>query len=217
MIELSTVRPFFEDKPDVLQEILGRYPDYGRRSALMPLLWEVQRAERYVSEARIAEIADILDLTATEVRGVMSFYSTYHGDPVGRYHLQVCATLSCKLAGADELADHLEDTLGLVPGETDAEGRFSLQKVECLGSCTTAPVLQINDAYYERVGRADVDALINAMKHDALPEPARVRAGDNEGYGAGGPPAAPTGPTAPTDPTGPTDPTRPADAGEEDA
>jgi NADH-quinone oxidoreductase subunit E len=213
MIELSTVRPFFEDKPDVLQEILGRYPDYGRRSALMPLLWEVQRAERYVSEARIAEIADILDLTATEVRGVMSFYSTYHGDPVGRYHLQVCATLSCKLAGADELADHLEDTLGLVPGETDAEGRFSLQKVECLGSCTTAPVLQINDAYYERVGRADVDALINAMKRDDLPDPGRVRAGDNEGYGAGGPPAAATT----TDPTDPTDPTRPADAGEEDA
>lgn len=219
MIELSTARPFFEDKPDVLEAILGRYPEYGRRSALMPLLWEVQRAERYVSEARIAEIAAILDLTATEVRGVMSFYSTYHGEPVGRYHLQVCATLSCKLAGADELADHLEDTLGLVPGETDAEGRFSLQKVECLGSCTTAPVLQINDAYYERVGRADVDALIEAMKRDALPEPARVRAGDNEGYGAAGPatPTDPTDPTAPTDPAGPTGATRPADAGEEDA
>lgn len=207
MIELSTAPPFFEDKPEVLEEILGRYPDYGRRSALMPLLWEVQRAERYVSEARIAEIADILDLTATEVRGVMSFYSTYHGEPVGRYHLQVCATLSCKLAGADELADYLEDTLGLVPGETDAEGRFSLQKVECLGSCTTAPVLQINDAYYERVGRADVDALIDAMKRDDLPAPARVRAGDNEGAGAAGPAA----PTAPTDPIGP------AAAGEEDA
>ena len=189
MIELQTARPFFEDNPELLQEILGRYPDYGRRSALMPLLWEVQRAERYVSEARIAEIADILDLTATEVRGVMSFYSTYHGDPVGRYHLQVCATLSCKLAGADQLTDYLEDTLGLVPGETDAEGRFSLQKVECLGSCTTAPVLQVNDTYYERVGRADVDALLAAMKEDVLPEPARVRAGDNERFG----PAAPAG------------------------
>ena len=180
MRQLPTVTPFFAGKQDLLEEILGRYPDYGRRSALMPLLWEVQRAERHVSEARIAEIAEILGLHATEVKGVMSFYGTYHEHPVGRYHLQVCRTLSCALAGADEMADFLEEELDLVNGETDAEGRFSLQYVECLGSCGTAPVLQVNDTYFERVSRSRCRALLDAMRRDALPEPTRERGGDNE-------------------------------------
>lgn len=184
MQQLPTLTPFFADKQPLLEEILGRYPEYGRRSAIMPLLWEVQRAERHVSEARVAEIAEILGLHATEVKGVMSFYSTYHDHPVGRYHLQVCRTLSCSLAGADELAHFLEDELDLVNGETDAEGRFSLQYVECLGSCGTAPVLQVNDAYYERVSRSRCRALLDAMRRDALPAPTRERGGDNEGAGA---------------------------------
>jgi hypothetical protein len=95
----------------------------------------------------------------------MSFYSTYHEHPVGRYHLQVCRTLSCALAGADELYDFLAEETGLVSGETDAEGLFSLQNVECLGSCGTAPVLQVNDTYHERVGAL------------ALPPPAERAAG----------------------------------------
>ncbi len=181
MIELQSVPPFFEDKPELLQEILDRYPPYGRRSAVMPLLWEVQRAERHVSEARVVEIAEILDLHPTEVKGVMSFYSTYHGEPVGRWHLQVCSTLPCALAGSDALCDHLVRELGVVPGETDPEGRFSLQKVECLGSCTSAPVVQVNDAFYERVTRSRADALIEALRRDAPPEPWRERGGDAAG------------------------------------
>lgn len=178
MVELDTVPPFFAERQQLLGEILGRYPEYGRRSAVMPLLWEVQRAERFVSEARVEEIADILGIHPTEVRGVMSFYSTYHDHPVGRYHLQVCSTLSCSLAGSDELYDYLVEELGVVNGETDAEGRFSIQKVECLGSCTTAPVLQVNDTYYERVGKSRCAHLIGALRRDEPPEPWRERAGD---------------------------------------
>lgn len=181
MIELQTAPPFFADKPEALQEILDRYPAEGRRSALMPLLWEVQNAERHVSEARIHEIADILDITATEVKGVMSFYSTYHDYPVGTYHLQVCATLSCALAGSDEMYDHLSEQLGIVNGERDREGRFSLQKVECLGSCGTAPVLQVNDTYFERVTRNRCDHLIEALRRGETPEVWRERGGDTEG------------------------------------
>src|SRR5690606_18556453 len=154
MIELETTTPFFQDKQEVVDEILSRYPEEGRRSALMPLLWEVQRAERYISEARMHEIAEIVGITATEVKGVLSFYSTYHEQPVGRYHIQICSTLSCALAGADEMYDHLVNELGIVNGETDAEGRFSLQKAECVGSCGTAPVLLVNDTYYERVSKS---------------------------------------------------------------
>ncbi len=181
MIELKTVTPFFADKQERLEEILRRYPPEGRRSALMPLLWEVQNAERHVSEARMNEIADIIGINVTEVKGVMSFYSTYHEYPVGTYHLQVCSTISCSLAGADEMYDHLVDELGIVNGERDPEGRFSIQKVECLGSCGTAPVLQVNDTYYERVSRGRCAHLIEAMRRGELPEPWRERGSDIEG------------------------------------
>ena len=179
-MELPSLRPFFEDKPELVRDILDRYPPYGRRSALMPLMWEVQRAERHISEARLHEIADIVGVTLTEAKGVMSFYGTFHEQPIGRYHLQVCRTLSCKLAGADELVRFLVEQTGLVAGETDAEGRFSLQNVECLGSCGTAPVLQVNDTYFERVSRSRCRALLDAMRRDALPAPTRERGGDNE-------------------------------------
>jgi NADH-quinone oxidoreductase subunit E len=178
MVELKTVPPFFADKGALLAEILGRYPEYGRRSALMPLLWEVQRAERHVSEARVEEIAGILAIHATEVRGVMSFYSTYHDHPVGRYHLQVCSTLSCSLAGSDQLFDYLVEELGIVSGETDAAGRFSLQKVECLGSCTTAPVVQVNDTFYECLSRSRCAELLAALRRDKPPVPWREQGGD---------------------------------------
>ena len=181
MIELETTTPYFADKPEVVEEILSRYPKEGRRSALMPLLWEVQRNERYISEARMHEIADIVGITATEVKGVLSFYSTYHEQPVGKYHIQICSTLSCALAGANEMYDYLVNELGIVNGETDAEGRFSLQKAECVGSCGTAPVLLVNDTYYERVSRSRCQHLIEALRQDEMPEPWRERGGDTEG------------------------------------
>ena len=181
MIELGTVQGFFSDKEDLLNEILGRYPDYGRRSAIMPLLWEVQNAEKHVSEARIEEIAQILEIHATEVKGVMTFYSTYHEQPVGKYHLQICSTLSCALAGSDEMYDFISEETGLVNGETDGSGLFSLQKVECLGSCGTAPVLQVNDTYYERVTKSRCKALLETMRSGEMPKVERERGGDNQG------------------------------------
>ncbi|EYB68299.1 NADH-quinone oxidoreductase subunit E [Deinococcus phoenicis] len=138
----------------------------------MPLLREVQDAEGFVSEARMAEIAGLCGTTATEVRSVMSFYSTYHTLPTGRYHLQVCSTLMCALAGSDELWDHLVSVLDVQPGEVSPDGRFSVQKVECLGSCGTAPVVQLGDeGYYEQVTRAKCDRLLAAMRTDAPPPP----------------------------------------------
>lgn len=181
MLRLETVTAFFAERQELLADILGRYPDYGKRSAIMPLLWEVQRAERYVSEARVHEIAEILGIQATEVKGVMSFYSTYHEQPVGRYHLQVCSTLACSLHGSDDMYDFISEQTGLVNGETDREGLFSLQKVECLGSCTTAPVLQVNDSYYENMSKSRCQQLLEALRRGEMPEPWRERSGDNEG------------------------------------
>lgn len=179
MIELKTLPGYFDDKKELLDEILGRYPDYGRRSAVMPLLWEVQRQERFISEPRIAEIAHILGINPTEVKAVMSFYSTYHEQPVGKYHLQICSTLSCALAGSDEMYDFISEETGLVNGETDGLELFSLQKVECLGACGSAPVLQVNDTYYERLSRSGCKALLEALRGGHLPEPEKARGGDN--------------------------------------
>ena len=177
----SEVKPYFSDKQDTLNEILGRYPEYGQRSAVMPLLWEVQRAEKHISESRVEEIAHILDLNPTEVKGVMSFYSTYHEHPIGEYHLQICSTLSCSLAGSDEMYDFISEETGLVNGETSRDGKFSIQKVECLGSCGTAPVLQVNDVYYERVTKSGCQKLLEAFRNGEMPEPSRERGGDNVG------------------------------------
>lgn len=165
--------PYFSDKPQLVQDILARYPagEKGRRSALMPLLREVQDAFGYVAEAHLEEIAALVGTTATEVRSVMSFYSTYHTVPTGQYHLQVCMTLMCAQAGADELWDELTGTLDVQPGEVTHGGLFSVQKVECLGSCGTAPVVQLNDdGYYERVGPSKCAQLIAAMRRGAAPD-----------------------------------------------
>lgn len=178
-MELATLTPFFADKPLLLADILARYPSYGRRSALMPLLWEVQRAERHVSEARLHGIAELVGISPSEAKGAMSFYSTYHEQPVGRFHLQVCRTLSCKLRGADELYHYLVEQIGLVSGETDAQGHFSLQNVECLGSCGSAPVLQVNDTYHEGVSRSRAAALLASMRTGVEPPASPLRGGDN--------------------------------------
>ena len=165
---------YFDDKQPLVTEILGRYPatPQGKRSALMPLLREVQNAHGYVSDLHMHEIAALVGSTATEVRSVMSFYSTYSTVPTGTYHLQVCSTLMCSLAGSDELWDELVTQLDVQPGEVTPDGRFSVQKVECLGSCGTAPMMQINDlGYCENVTRQRCYELLAQMKSGVMPAP----------------------------------------------
>lgn len=163
---------YFDDKQLLVADIFARYPStpQGKRSALMPLLREVQDAQGYVSEGHMREIAALIGSTATEVRSVMSFYSTYHTVPTGKYHLQVCATLMCAQAGSDELWDELVSTLDVQPGELSQDGQFSVQKVECLGSCGTAPVMQLNDSgYYENVTKRKCHELLAQMRGGVTP------------------------------------------------
>ena len=156
---------FFANQPALVSDILSRYPTDRKRSAVMPLLREVQNAEGYVSDERITEIAGIIESTATEVKSVMSFYSTYSSIPTGKYHLQVCMTLSCALAGSDQLWDYLQDKLEISQGEVTSDGLFSLQRVECLGSCGTAPLMQISDAgYAECLTKKRTDILLEELK-----------------------------------------------------
>ena len=162
---------FFTTKPELVKDILSRYPASRSRSAVMPLLREVQNAEGYISDARVAEIAQIIGCTATEVKSVMSFYSTYSSSPTGKYHLQVCMTLSCALAGSDQMWDYLCQTLDLGVGDVTPDGLFSVQKVECLGSCGTAPLMQVSDTgYFECLTKKRLNALLEQMKNGILPE-----------------------------------------------
>ena len=126
-----------------IDSILSRYP--VKRSALIPMLYLAQQDEGYVSEAAMKEIAGLLRLTPPQVYETATFYTMLNLKPVGKFHLQVCKSLMCALAGSDTVIAWVKTKLGIGPGETTADGLFTLSTVECLAACGTAPMMQIND------------------------------------------------------------------------
>jgi NADH-quinone oxidoreductase E subunit len=150
--------PDFERRVDA---IVARYPE--PKAALLPVLWEVQRAQGHVDHAAQAWVARRLGVTPAHVHGCVTFYTMYKQRPSGTYHIQVCTTLSCMLRGSDDLVSHLERKLGIKVGETTKDGRFSLVRVECLGSCGTAPMFQLNDDYHENLTAERVDRLLDGL------------------------------------------------------
>jgi NADH-quinone oxidoreductase subunit E len=147
-----------------IDEILGRYP--VRRSALLPLLNLAQREEGYVSEAAMKEIAGILRLTPPQVYEVVTFYTMLRLKPAGTFHIQVCKSLMCALVGSDTLLQWLHARLAITPGGTTADGLFTLSTVECLASCGTGPMMQINDDYYEGVTEHKLDRILADLKRE---------------------------------------------------
>ena len=154
-----------EFKPAVVEEckkIISRYPQ--SRSAVLPLLYVAQREFGYVPKEAEQLVADLLELPPADVAGVVSFYTMFHRQPVGKYVVQVCRTLSCAIMGGDNLADHLQKKLDIGPGETTPDGKFTLKWVECLASCGTAPVVQINDDYHENLTIQELDRLLDSLR-----------------------------------------------------
>ncbi|MBI4400051.1 MAG: NADH-quinone oxidoreductase subunit NuoE [Nitrospirae bacterium] len=162
-----------------IDEILSRYP--VRRSAMLPLLTMAQREEGYVSEAAMKEIASILRVTPPQVYETVTFYTMLNLKPIGTFHIQVCKSLMCALVGSDSLLVWLQARLGIKPGETTPDRLFTLSTVECLASCGTGPMMQVNDDYYERLTEEKVDRILADLKRDGtsplksgpfiLPEP----------------------------------------------
>lgn len=149
---------------DLRQEIdaiAGNYPD--RRSAVMPALYLAQDKYGYLCRKALEEVADILDLPPIRVYEVATFYTLFHTEPVGRYHLQLCTNLSCMLRGSEGLLSQMCQELGIEPGQVTADGQFSITTVECLGSCGTAPVLQVNDRYYEDLAPEELSRLLQSL------------------------------------------------------
>jgi NADH-quinone oxidoreductase E subunit len=140
---------------------LAKYP--STRSAIIPLMFVVQRERGYLDAPGVTYLANRLGLRITDIWEVATFYSMLHTKPIGRYHIQVCRTLSCKLLGADDITRHCSERLGIKPGETTADGRFSLAEVECLGSCGTAPMFQVNFDYHENLTPEKVDQILDSL------------------------------------------------------
>jgi NADH-quinone oxidoreductase subunit E len=149
-----------------IDELLTRYP--SSRSALLPALWVVQEQYGWISLELQRYLAIRLGITPEQVREVVTFYSMYNDRPVGKYHLQVCCTTPCMLMGSDDVIGYLEKTLEIRRGQTTPDGLFTVSQVECLGSCGTAPMLQVNrEKYDENLTTEKVDALLDRLRAQA--------------------------------------------------
>ena len=145
-----------------IAELLTHYPD--KRSALIPVLNLAQKEFGYISESVMELVADRLDLTPPKVFEVVTFYTMLNQKPVGRYLIQLCRTLSCALVGAEDLLVHLKRKLGIGLGETTPDGLFTLKTVECLASCGTAPAMQVNGTFYEKLTAEKIDQILDDLR-----------------------------------------------------
>lgn len=132
-----------EKYSDEVQTILAKYPPDQKRSAVMPLLYLAQREQGFVSFHSIQEIADIVEISTTEVGSIIGFYTLYHDQPGGKYRIQVCTDLPCALRGAEQFLDELCEKLGIQVGETTPDGLISVEQVMCLAACDRTPMFQV--------------------------------------------------------------------------
>lgn len=147
-------------------EIISRYPQ--PRSATIPLLHLSQQQNGHVTNAAIAHIAELVGATAAEVLGTCTFYEMFKMEPVGKYLINICGTMSCALSGAADLIHRAEHTLGIRVGDTTDDGLFTLEQAECQAACTEAPCLQVNYRYRYRVTPDQIDGLIDDLRNGRL-------------------------------------------------
>jgi NADH-quinone oxidoreductase subunit E len=152
---------FSENSLREFEVLKARYPD--KEALILPTLHIAQREFGYVSDETIVYIAGLLGFTPARIEGVATFYTMYNRKPVGKYHVQICRNISCSLLGAEHLIAHISKKLGIKPGETTPDGKFTLSCAECLGSCGTAPVMQVNDDYHENLTVEKIDAILDRL------------------------------------------------------
>ncbi|KAF2457646.1 thioredoxin-like [2Fe-2S] ferredoxin-domain-containing protein [Lineolata rhizophorae] len=166
---------FNEQNKKLMEEILSRYPSQYKKAAVMPLLDLGQRQHGFTSISVMNEVARILEMPPMRVYEVASFYTMYNRSPVGKYHLQVCTTTPCMLRDSDAVMKAIEDELGIHPGHTTEDGVFTFSEVECLGACVNAPMIQINDDYYEDLTYDKTIQLLRQLREAAVTSnPAKV-------------------------------------------
>lgn len=153
---------FTATQRDAIEALCARYPE--RRAALLPVLWMVQEQEGWISPDAQEATAQVLGITPAAVYEVVTFYTMYQRKPCARNHLQICRTIGCWLRGAKELSAYVQKKLNVKPGEQTPDGRFQLSEVECLGSCGTAPMMQIGNDFYEDLTPQKVDKILEELK-----------------------------------------------------
>lgn len=157
----SGPREFSPTAKKRIEWLYSRYP--LREAALLPLLRLAEEEFGNIDDAAVACVAKEIGLSPSYVFGVLTFYTHYRREGDGKYLLQVCSTLPCALRGCRDVVHHLENKYGIAPGQTTPDGRFTLKKVECLGSCDTAPVVQINDDYHESLSLEKLDRILDSL------------------------------------------------------
>ena len=145
------------------EKLRARYPAGFESSLVLPCLRRIQEDRGYVADEDIAALVEYLGVPRIQVEEVLSFYGQFRRKNAGRAHIQACRNVSCSLRGCERIIDHLSARLGIAPGETTADGRFTLSTVECLGSCGTAPVIVVNETYHESMTPEKIDALIESL------------------------------------------------------
>ena len=156
---------FSEEKIREVQRIIQRYPEGKQKSALIPVLHLAQEEfGGWLSAETMDYVASVLNLEPIEVYEVATFYSMYNLKPVGRYLFEVCQTGPCMLNGSDNIIKYIYEKLGIKPGETTADGMFTLKTVECLGACGYAPMMQLGKNYREHLTKEKVDAIIEECR-----------------------------------------------------
>ena len=153
-----------------IERILAKYPDERKASAVMPLLDLAQRQhDNWIPMKAIEDIASRLDMAKIRVLEVASFYTMFNLKPVGKYFLQVCGTTPCMLRGSDDVMRCIKDKLNIGSGETSEDGKFTMLEVECLGACVNAPIIQMNDDFYEDLDYETTGKLIDDLARDNVP------------------------------------------------
>ena len=145
------------------QEYVSRYPKID--SCMLPALWLVQEQEGWVSPEAMVYVAERLGKTPIQVYEVATFYTMFNLKPIGKYHIELCKTLSCMLCGSKELKKHIKETIGIEAGQTSEDGLFHLSEVECLGACGGAPMFALNGVYHEKLTKEKVDELIKECRN----------------------------------------------------
>jgi len=141
----------------------AKYPN--ARSALLPALWVAQEEnDGHLSREAMTEVAQAMGLMPAEVISVASFYSMYNKTPVGKYLIEVCTNISCALLGAERIAQHVEERVGVPPGEVSVDGLFTIKHVECMAACGGAPSIQVNGLYFENMTPEKVDRLLEDLR-----------------------------------------------------
>jgi len=138
-----------------------------KEAALIPVLYIAQDEFGWLSTETMDYVAGLLDLPPARVYGVATFYTMFNKQPVGRYHVQVCTNISCSLLGAEHVVEYISNKLGIKAGETTPDNKYTLSTVECLGSCGTAPMMQINDEYYENLTEEKIDRIFDELSGKA--------------------------------------------------